>query len=117
MIHLQHLARAGLLLAISVAATVGAPASSKAETVPPHVPGRILVQFKPTTTAQQVRSLVAAAHARDWGEIPHTGVHVLSLPAGTSEVDVGRAIAQRKEVAFVNVDHIYQPLTMVFAAG
>jgi len=102
--HIIRPACVGLLFGMAVGAGGAGPA--RAETVPPHVPGRILVQFKPTATAEQVRNLIAAANARVSGEIPHTGVKVLQIPANANEVAIQRAFAQRPEVRFAEFDEL-----------
>jgi subtilisin family serine protease len=101
------LLRLGLTLGAVGIALVGGHA--QAQNAPPHVPGRILVQFNPRVTAEQVRSLVAAGNTRDAGEIPHTGVHVLQLPPQASEVAMARAFAARPEVSFAELDVVMRP--------
>src|SRR5258708_4788595 len=104
MIRWQYLARIGLLFALLGSSLPGTRAV--AQNAPSFVPGRLLVQFRPTATADQVRNLVAAANARDTAEIPHTGVHILKLPANASEAAMARAFAQRPEVVFAELDQI-----------
>jgi hypothetical protein len=101
------LLRLGLTLGAVGIALVGGHA--QAQNAPPHVPGRILVQFNPRATAEQVRSLVAAGNTRDAGEIPHTSFHILQLPPQASETAMARAFAQRPEVAFAELDEIRKP--------
>jgi thermitase len=94
------LAFAGALIAL---------AGPLAHAAPDHVRGRVLVQFQPNTSVQQIRSLVAAANASDKGEIPHTGVHILELPPQANEFAVQRAFAQRAEVVFADLDRYFAP--------
>src|SRR5262245_32030018 len=75
-----------------------------AQNQPGFVPGRLLVQFRPTATAEQVRNLVANAHARAVAILPQIGVHVLQLPAGANETATARAFAQHPGVVFAEPD-------------
>jgi len=106
MIHIEQLARAGLVLALGGAVGVAAlPATAQSE----HAPGRVLVQFKPTATAEQVRTAVSSANAQILGEIPHTGVKVLKLSANANESAIAAALAKRGEVAFTELDQRRKP--------
>jgi thermitase len=93
--------------ALSMLVAVGSTAH--AQKPPAFVAGRLLVRFQPMATADQVRSVVAAAKARDTGSIPRIGVHILQLPAGASETAMARAFAQRPEVVFAELDEKRKP--------
>ena len=101
--HIKYRPWAGFLGLLSALAL---PAAAQN---PSHVPGRILVQFKPTATAEQVRSAVSAANAQLLGEIPHSGVKVLKLSANASEAAVAAAFGKRAEIAFAKLDERRQP--------
>jgi len=73
------------------------------------VPGRVLVKFKSNIGLDHARQIVAALGARDADELPALDVFVLDLPIETDEAGFARAISQRPEVEFAELDQIVRP--------
>lgn len=73
------------------------------------VPGRVLVGFRESISADQARNIVAALGARDVEEIAGHRVHVIDLPEEVDEKGFAQAIAHRPEVEFAEVDRLLQP--------
>jgi subtilisin family serine protease len=72
----------------------------------PFVRGRLLVQFRPETTAARSRRLIAQAGAYDAEQIPGIGVHILDLPAGADEEVFVHAFKSQPEVEFAELDRV-----------
>lgn len=79
------------------------------EPVDSFVPGRILVGFHSTISADHARQVIGALGARDADEIPGIGVHILDLPYQASEQVFLKAFQARPEVEFAEVDRILPP--------
>src|SRR6187397_3215453 len=75
----------------------------------PFVPGRVLVKFRSNVGLDHARQIVAALGARDAEELPAIGVFVLDLPTETDEASFARAMSQRPEVEFAELDQIVRP--------
>src|SRR5438067_4648520 len=103
----RHLTFAGMAFAVFLTLFAGKPASPAQ--APDFVRGRLLVKFRPSVTEAGARGLLAAANSVSIGQIGHTGVHVLQLPNGTSELNMKRAFAQRPEIEFAELDKICLP--------
>lgn len=73
------------------------------------VPGRVLVKFRSGIMPDHARNIIAALGARDAGEIPNIGVHILDLPYQADEAGFAEAMAQRPEVEFAELDRIVAP--------
>ena len=73
------------------------------------VPGRILVGFRSTISADHARQVIASLGARDADEIPGIGVHILDLPYQASEQVFQKAFQARPEVEFAELDRILPP--------
>ncbi len=71
-----------------------------------HVRARILVQFRPNIGRDHARQIIAGLGARDVGEIPGTGVHILDLPYMANERAFAHAFASRPEVEFAELDQL-----------
>ncbi|HEV8484186.1 MAG TPA: peptidase S8, partial [Blastocatellia bacterium] len=56
--------------------------------------------------------LIAQSGARDTGEIPGIGVHILELPANANEEAFAEAFKSQPEVEFAELDHIVAPDAM-----
>src|SRR5260221_317507 len=110
MLQINRRALFSALSTIATIAVLGTPASAQRPQAPqPFVPGRLLVQFKPEATAEQVRNLLASANSQDTATLPRIGVHILQLPPQVSETALAHAFALRPEVAFAEVDRIRKP--------
>jgi len=75
----------------------------------PFVPGRVLVKFRSNVGLDHARQIIAALGARDADEFPQIGVFVLDLPTESDEPGFARAMSQRAEVEFAELDRIVQP--------
>ena len=75
----------------------------------PFVPGRILVGFRPSVAPSRVRGLIAVAGARQQGEVPQIGVHILELPAGADEETIAQTLRAQPEVEFAELDRLRPP--------
>ena len=73
------------------------------------VPGRVLVKFRTGIMPDHARNIIAALGARDAGEIPNIGVHILDLPFQASEKAFVQALQARAEVEFAELDRIVAP--------
>ena len=72
----------------------------------PFAPGRVLVQFRPETLALRSVDVIAEAGARDAGEIPGIGVHLVELPPDSDEEVFVSTFKSRPEVEFAELDRI-----------
>jgi len=70
------------------------------------VRGRVLVKFRDHIAPDHARQIVAALGARDADEIPNIGLHILDLPLEADEAAFARAMAQRPEVEFAELDRV-----------
>jgi thermitase len=73
------------------------------------VTGRVLVKFRSNVGLDHARQIIAALGARDADELPAIGVFVLDLPTETDEAGFARAMSQRPEVEFAELDQIVRP--------
>src|SRR5215216_4222347 len=73
------------------------------------VAGRVLVKFRSNVGLDHARQIIAALGARDADELPAIGVFVLELSAETDEAGFARAMSQRPEVEFAELDQIVRP--------
>jgi thermitase len=94
-----------LALAVSIV-VVSSPGWAQA---PQHARGRLLVKFRKNVDANKAQNVLAAFQAQDDGEIPGTGVKVLSLPPNASERALERAFRKRAEVESAEVDLLVPP--------
>lgn len=77
------------------------------------VPGRLLVSFRTDVGLDHAQQIIAALGARDAGEIPEIGIHVLDLPSGASESNAVNAFQARPEVEFAELDRLLPPQQVV----
>jgi thermitase len=73
------------------------------------VPGRVLVKFRSNVGLDHARQIVAALGVKEDGELPATGVLVLSLPEQADEAGFANALAARPDVEFAELDRIVRP--------
>ena len=73
------------------------------------VPGRVLVKFRSNVGLDHARQIVAALGVREDGELPATGVLVLSLPEQADEAGFANALAARPDVEFAELDRVMKP--------
>jgi hypothetical protein len=73
------------------------------------VAGRVLVKFRSGIMPDHARNIIATLGARDAGELPNIGVHILDLPYQADEAGFAQAMAQRPEVEFAELDRILAP--------
>ena len=77
------------------------------------VRGRVLVGFYEDILPDHARNIIAALGARDAGEIPDIGVHILDLPYQASEVAFAQAFEARPEVEFAELDRLLPLAQMI----
>ena len=94
---------------LALALSVGVVSSPGWAQAPSYVRGRLLVKFREGVDSNKAHGVLAAFQAQDDGEIPGTGVKVLSLPPNASEKALERAFRNRAEVEFAEVDSIVAP--------
>jgi thermitase len=94
---------------LALALCVGVVSSPGWAQAPPYVRGRLLVKFRKGVDANKARRVLATFQAQDDGELPGTGVKVLSLPPNASEKALERAFRNRAEVEFAEVDLLVPP--------
>ncbi len=94
---------------MALALSVGVVSSPGWAQAPPYVRGRLLVKFREGVDSNKAHGVLAAFQAQEDGEIPGTGVKVLSLPPNASERALERAFRNRAEVEFAEVDRIVPP--------
>jgi thermitase len=70
------------------------------------VPGRVLVKFHDEVLPDQARNIIGALGARDAGEIPNIGVHLLELPSQAREMAFVHAFREWPEVEFAELDQL-----------
>jgi thermitase len=70
------------------------------------VRGRVLVGFYDDILPDHARNIIAALGARDAGEIPDIGVHILDLPYQANEMAFAQAFEGRPEVEFAELDRL-----------
>src|ERR1051326_6885063 len=70
------------------------------------VPGRVLVKFHDDILPAHARNIIAALGARDAGEIPNIGFHILDLPFQASEKAFVERFQAQAEVEFAELDHL-----------
>jgi len=75
----------------------------------PFVPGRVLVKFSGNVGLDHARQIIAALGARDADEFPGIGVFVLDLPTEADEAAFARAMIERPDVEFAELDRIVPP--------
>jgi subtilisin family serine protease len=75
----------------------------------PHVPGRVLVQFKQGITESQANAVLTALSSRSVGQVPQTGVHIVQLPPNANEAAFANVFAARPEINFAELDRILRP--------
>ncbi len=75
----------------------------------PFVPGRVLAKFRANVGLDHARQVIAALGARDADELPAIGLFVLDLPTETDEAGFAKAMSQRPEVEFAELDQIVRP--------
>jgi len=107
MLRLTSLTRAGFLLSVLGSALSVSPAAAQGR--PDFVPGRVLVAFRANSGQTRLSSVSALAGARAVGKVHGTDVQVMQLAPGANELATVRALAQRPDVAFAEVDRIYAP--------
>src|SRR5262245_14047292 len=93
-----------ILAALSIPALLGQPAVTEN-----YVKGRLLVKFRPQTSAAQVQQVLQTHQARTESLIPQIGVHLLQLPTNASEHAFLNAFRNRPEVEFAELDTIHRP--------
>jgi thermitase len=80
--------------------------SNHADPATQFVRGRVLVKFRDHIAPDHARQIIAALGARDADEIPNLGIHILDLPFEADEGGFARAMAQRPEVEFAELDRV-----------
>jgi subtilisin family serine protease len=70
--------------------------------------GRVLVRFRPAVNAERVRALLDQVGAQEEGEIAEIRVRVLRV-SRNAEQAVVRALSNREEVEFAEVDALVEP--------
>jgi hypothetical protein len=91
----------GLVAGVSLFAQPGPEAQ--------HVPGRILVKFRPEISEERVNHLFRSNGVQSRGVIRDTGVHVLELPPFVNEAALVHVFQGQTEVEFVELDRILYP--------
>jgi subtilisin family serine protease len=91
-----------------VGAMVGLWAASAAAVLPPHAPGRLLVQPKPNVTEAAFNRIVVAQYASQIGVIRQINVRVLHVPEARLEVTIA-GLRHNPNIAFVEPDYLIDP--------
>lgn len=96
-----------MLVGAAVFAFAYAPESTLGEREEPgtHVPGEVLVKFRPGTSGEAVRSATKVAGATEDGEIPQIGVKKLKVPEHAVETVV-EALNHNPNVEFAELNYL-----------
>jgi len=71
-----------------------------------HVPGRLLVRFRPGVASEHADAALRGVNGRAVRELPGIDVGVVELPAEADEATVARALSLLPEVEFAELDRI-----------